>query len=34
MKLVKRETIFSKARCSFILCGDGMAYEISAPETA
>lgn len=33
MKLVKGETIFSKARCSFILCSDGTAYEISAPET-
>lgn len=32
MKLVKRETIFSKARCSFILCRDGAAYKISAPE--
>lgn len=33
MKLVKRETIFSKARCSFILCSDGAVYKISIPET-
>lgn len=32
MKLVKRETIFSEARCSFILCRDGAAYKISAPK--